>query len=101
MQFSIIALVSLAAMAVATPTAGQYVQPRSLKTREQRTIKDAAGQCKSEQTLSCCNSDNSNKVTSSTGGGILGGGEGTLTCSPITVNLCTSADRILYDALMH
>ncbi|KAI8940269.1 hypothetical protein NX059_003971 [Plenodomus lindquistii] len=89
MQFSIIALLSIASVAIATPTS-RGVQARSIRMLSERTVEQAAQACGAQQVISCCNQDND---TSSKGllSGVLSGNLVNLHCVGISVNVLSVA----------
>ncbi|KAL6712071.1 hypothetical protein ACN47E_003114 [Coniothyrium glycines] len=93
MQFSILALFTLAAMATATPHKVGQIQVRSIRTREERTAKEAAALCKPDQHMSCCNQSQTTKTEDSVLPNLLGANSIlNFACTPINVNLLAVND---------
>ncbi|KAF2855448.1 hypothetical protein T440DRAFT_513574 [Plenodomus tracheiphilus IPT5] len=90
MQFSIIALLSIASVAIASP-ASRGVQARSLRMLSERTVSQAAQGCDAKQVISCCNQDNESSGSGLLGG-VLSGNLLNLNCIGLSVNVLSVAD---------
>lgn len=87
MQFSLLAILSFAALAIATPTTGHVVSARTAKPLGQRNVQDAAQACGTKQVPACCNQASKNSADRGILSNILTDVVG-LNCVAIPVSVC-------------
>ncbi|KAH7399296.1 hypothetical protein BKA66DRAFT_604930 [Pyrenochaeta sp. MPI-SDFR-AT-0127] len=92
MQFYSIVFLSFAAMVMATPTAGKYVQTRAIKPLGLRNVADAAQTCGDKKVLSCCNQNKEVDSSKSISGNALGDDILNFNCAAIQLQFLNTGD---------